>query len=56
MLMFAAVLAMIVANSPFSGLYDQLIDMPVVLQIGAFIINKPLLLWINDGSMAVFFF
>lgn len=55
-LMFAAVLALIVANSPLSGLYDQLIDMPVVLQIGAFIIDKPLLLWINDGLMAIFFF
>ncbi|GAA0859819.1 Na+/H+ antiporter NhaA [Aliiglaciecola litoralis] len=55
-LMLAAVLAMIVANSPLSPIYDQLIEMPVVVQFGALAINKPLLLWINDGLMAVFFF
>lgn len=56
LLMFSAVLALIVANSPASGLYDKLIDMQVVLQVGTFSIDKPLLLWINDGLMAVFFF
>ncbi|GAC16183.1 Na+/H+ antiporter NhaA [Aliiglaciecola lipolytica] len=56
LLMFAAVLALIVANSPLSLFYDLLIDMPVVIQVGALEINKPLLLWINDGLMAVFFF
>lgn len=55
-LMFAAVLALVVANSPASGIYDQLIDLPVAVQIGELIIDKPLLLWINDGLMAVFFF
>lgn len=55
-LMFSAVLALIVANSPVSWIYDQLIEMPVVVQIGALAINKPLLLWINDGLMAIFFF
>ncbi|GAB2707617.1 Na+/H+ antiporter NhaA [Aliiglaciecola sp. 3_MG-2023] len=56
LLMCAAVLALIVANSPLSLVYDLLIDMPVVIQVGALEINKPLLLWINDGLMAVFFF
>ena len=55
-LIFAAALAMVVANSPFSYLYDALLDTPVAVQIGALTINKPLLLWINDGLMAVFFF
>lgn len=55
-LMFSAVLAMIVANSPVSWIYDKLIELPVVVQIGALAINKPLLLWINDGLMAIFFF
>ncbi len=56
LLIGAAVIAMIVANSPLSGLYDQLIAMPVELRIGNFEIAKPLLLWINDGLMALFFF
>lgn len=51
----AAVLAMIIANSPLSGLYDSLINIPVEIRIGALEIAKPLLLWINDGLMAVFF-
>ena len=51
----AAVAAMIVANSPLSGLYASLIDLPVEVRIGTFEIAKPMLLWINDGLMAVFF-
>lgn len=54
-LMFAAVLAIIVANSPLAPWYDLLIDTPVAVRIGALEIAKPLLLWINDGLMAVFF-
>jgi len=55
-LMFAAVLALVLANSPFATFYALLIDTPVEIRIGALEIAKPLLLWINDGLMAVFFF
>ncbi len=55
-LMAAAVLALIAANSPVSVYYDALLQIPVVVQIGRLEIAKPLLLWINDGLMAVFFF
>lgn len=55
-LMFATALALIIANSPLSPIYDQLIELPVVVQIGELLIDKPLLLWINDGLMAIFFF
>ncbi len=55
-LMFAAVLAMIIANSPWVSWYNLLLDVPVVVAVGSFEIAKPLLLWINDGLMALFFF
>jgi len=56
LLLAAAIIAMLVANSPLAGLYSGLLDTTVVMQVGALSINKPLLLWINDGLMAVFFF
>jgi NhaA family Na+:H+ antiporter len=56
LLLIAAMLAMVVANSPLAGLYDALFDTPVAVQIGGLSISKPLLLWVNDGLMAVFFF
>lgn len=56
LLMFAAALALALDNSPIAWLYDGLLETPVVIQFGALEINKPLLLWINDGLMAVFFF
>ena len=55
-LMAAAALALILDNSALSWLYDSLLQTPVVIQVGALELNKPLLLWINDGLMAVFFF
>jgi NhaA family Na+:H+ antiporter len=56
LLLFSAMLAMLVANSPLSSLYGALLDTTVAVQVGALAINKPLLLWVNDGLMAVFFF
>jgi len=55
-LMVASALALIAANSPLSVYYDLFIDTPVEIRIGGFEIAKPLLLWVNDGLMAVFFF
>ncbi len=55
-LIIAAALALAIANSPFAASYFALLDVPVVAGIGAGVIDKPLLLWINDGLMAVFFF
>jgi NhaA family Na+:H+ antiporter len=52
----AALLALAMANSPLQGLYDGFLDTPVEVRVGALQIAKPLLLWINDGLMAVFFF
>ncbi|WP_085297940.1 Na+/H+ antiporter NhaA [Cognaticolwellia mytili] len=55
-LMFAAVAAMVIANSSFVSYYDMLLNIPVQVSVGSFEIAKPLLLWINDGLMALFFF
>jgi len=54
-LVVASVAAMVVANSPLQGLYASLIDLPVEIRVGGFQIAKPMLLWINDGLMALFF-
>ena len=55
-LIFAAFAALIVANSPLLGAYRAWLDIPIVAGFGGFVIDKPLLLWVNDGLMAVFFF
>ena len=55
-LILAAVLAIVLANSPLQDYYALLINTPVEIRIGVLEIAKPLLLWINDGLMAVFFF
>ena len=54
-LIAAAALALLVANSPLAGMYARLLDLPLQVRVGDFEIHKPLLLWINDGLMAVFF-
>lgn len=56
LLFIAALLAMVVENSAAKYLYDALLGTPVEIRVGDFDIAKPLLLWINDGLMAIFFF
>jgi NhaA family Na+:H+ antiporter len=56
LLLAAVIIAMLAANSPLAGLYSELLDTTVAVQVGALSINKPLLLWVNDGLMAIFFF
>lgn len=51
-----AIIALIMKNSPLESIYDSFLTVPVAIQFGQFIIDKPLLLWINDGLMAIFFF
>jgi Na+:H+ antiporter, NhaA family len=55
LLVLAGVLAMVLANSTASGYYNRLLDFPLAVQVGSLAIAKPLLLWINDGLMAIFF-
>jgi len=55
-LFFSTILALIIANSPLTELYDTLLETRCAIIIGSFSLSKPLLLWINDALMAVFFF
>ncbi|WP_371185271.1 Na+/H+ antiporter NhaA [Thalassotalea maritima] len=55
-LMLAAILAMICANTALSTYYDLFLNTPVEVRVGPLEVAKPLLLWINDGLMAIFFF
>jgi NhaA family Na+:H+ antiporter len=55
-LVLAAALALIMANSFFSTSYHAFLEFPVSITLGNFAISKPLVLWVNDGLMALFFF
>ncbi|EEQ08330.1 Na(+)/H(+) antiporter nhaA 2 [Yersinia bercovieri ATCC 43970] len=54
-LIFAAIVALFMANTQLQGIYQSFLDVPVSVKIASLDISKPLLLWINDGLMAVFF-
>lgn len=60
LLLAAAIMAMILKNSAYGESYSAFLETPVAVTIGimdgALDIKKPLLLWINDGLMAIFFF
>ncbi len=55
LLIFASILALGLANSAFAKEYDALIQSQLYLGLNTWILSKPLLLWINDGLMALFF-
>ena len=54
-LMLASALALAIANSPMAGSYAFLLSLHGSVRIGNFGIEKPLLLWVSDGLMAIFF-
>ena len=56
LLMLSALAAMIVANSALSGLYESVLGAKFSILINGEGLSKPLILWINDGLMAIFFF
>ena len=55
-LIISALLALIVANSPLADAYFGTLNTKLNVSFGDFEINKGLILWINDGLMAIFFF
>ncbi|MDZ4370834.1 MAG: Na+/H+ antiporter NhaA [Phenylobacterium sp.] len=54
-LMFAAALALIVANSPLADTYFDILDVKLGFSLGPLHLNETILHWINDGLMALFF-
>jgi NhaA family Na+:H+ antiporter len=56
LLVIATLFALLLANSPWGAHYNSFLQTPLAIQVGELKIAKPLLLWINDGLMAVFFF
>lgn len=55
LLFIAAILAMVLENTALEGVYNAFLMTPVTMGVGPLLLDKPLLLWINDGLMAVFF-
>ena len=55
-LIAATLAALVVANSPLQSAYLAALDAPLSITLGGSGLTKPLILWINDGLMAVFFF
>ena len=57
LLIIATVVAMIWANSSMSDVYQRIVNWELTIQIGqVFKLSKPIILWVNDGLMALFFF
>ena len=55
-LTLAALAALVVSNSPWAPAYQSLVQLPGELRIGdALQLDKPLVVWVNDLWMAVFF-
>ncbi|MEM9027664.1 MAG: Na+/H+ antiporter NhaA [Pseudomonadota bacterium] len=54
-LIAATFLALLFSNTALQGIYGSLLSTKITVAVGTFSIDKPLLLWINDGLMAVFF-
>ena len=56
MLILAAIFAMIFQNGFLSEFYNSFLRINMGVVFGEFSLQKPLILWVNDGLMAVFFF
>jgi len=57
LLIIATIIAMVWANSSLSDVYQRIVNWELTVQVGqVFMLSKPLILWVNDGLMAIFFF
>ena len=55
LLVVAGVLAMVAANTPLADGYEALLQTQFKVQLGEFKLDKPLVIWVNDLLMAIFF-
>lgn len=55
LLLFALAITLIVNNTALTPLYNAFVDLPIHITVGTISIKKPLVLWLNDGLMALFF-
>ncbi len=55
-LILSAIVALIWANSPWDTAYFDLWSTKLTIGVGDYSLSKALLLWVNDGLMAIFFF
>ena len=54
-LFFMLCIALICANSPLQSYYQTIVELPVQIRVGLLDLDKPLILWVNEGLMAIFF-
>lgn len=55
-LLGAAILALIIANSSYSDAYNRALELPLSVGIAPLVLSKSILHWINDALMVIFFF
>ena len=55
-LLLASIGALILANSPLAGAFEEIWQLPMAVQLGSFTLSLTLRGVINDGLMAIFFF
>lgn len=56
LLLLCTVLSLLIANSVWADTFEQMLQTEFIIGLGKWTLHKPLILWINDGLMAVFFF
>src|SRR5690606_10331115 len=56
LLLLAVLIALLLANSPWSALFLAFLEKPIGLHFGALDFSRSLRHWINDGLMTLFFF
>ena len=55
-LLVCTAIALVLANSSYGDHFSAFWELPFTIGFGTYLLEKPLLLWINDGLMAIFFF
>lgn len=55
LLIFVTIAALLLSNSPWAGVYQSFLHIPIDIRVGSLQIDKHLYHWVNDGLMALFF-